>query len=101
MFALVGSTSAGSLFAKTASAGYGGGGSGNKRVEICHDGKTIKVAKPAVSAHLNHGDTEVPCAPTPVVLGASTTDVGALKGQLISLINQLISNLRAQLISAK
>lgn len=32
------------------------------RVEICHKGKTIKVAKAAVPAHVRHGDTVGPCS---------------------------------------
>ena len=103
---LAGAGSTGSLFANTASAAYGGGGGGTAtKVTVCHNGNTIKVAKSAVSAHTKHGDTVGACAPTPVVLGASTstvpTDISSLKLQLISLINQLISNLKAQLISAK
>ncbi len=64
MFALVGSTSAGSLFAKTASAGYGGNGGGNTKVLICHKGKTISVSQSATSAHLGHGDTVGACVAT-------------------------------------
>ena len=53
IFALTGSASGGSLFANTASAGYGG----QDKVLICHkDKKTINVATAAVTAHLNHGD---------------------------------------------
>lgn len=32
-----------------------------QRVTICHKGKTITVAEPAVPAHLAHGDTIGPC----------------------------------------
>jgi hypothetical protein len=34
---------------------------GKTKVTICHKGKTIKVAQPAVKAHLRHGDTLGPC----------------------------------------
>ena len=93
IFALMGTTSAGSLFANTASAGYGGSGTATK-VVICHNGNTIKVAKSAVPAHLGHGDTKGACVPTPVVLGASTSNVEqikALKLQLLSLLQQLLA----------
>ena len=33
-----------------------------KKVTICHKGKTIKVSKHAVRAHLRHGDTLGPCS---------------------------------------
>lgn len=59
IFALLGSTSTISAFVNTASAGYGGG---TEKVAICHKGKTLTVASPAVSAHLNHGDTIGACA---------------------------------------
>ncbi len=29
---------------------------GKSKVSICHKGKTIRVAQPAVKAHLRHGD---------------------------------------------
>ena len=45
--------------------GKGGNGNGNgngqEKVTICHKGKTITVAEPALQAHLDHGDTEGPC----------------------------------------
>jgi hypothetical protein len=31
--------------------------------DVCHRGRTLNVAAPAVSAHLGHGDTLGPCAP--------------------------------------
>ena len=34
---------------------------GKNRITICHKGKTIKVAQPAVKAHLRHGDHVGPC----------------------------------------
>ncbi|MBN2093904.1 MAG: peptidoglycan-binding protein [Candidatus Zambryskibacteria bacterium] len=33
------------------------------KVLICHNGHTISVALPALSAHLAHGDSPVPCGP--------------------------------------
>ena len=46
-----------------------GNGWGRTKVTLCHKGKrTITVGKPAVKAHLRHGDTLGPCtgaAPTP------------------------------------
>jgi hypothetical protein len=37
-------------------------GKGKEKVTLCHKGrKTITVARPAVEAHLAHGDTEGPC----------------------------------------
>src|SRR5215216_4640272 len=39
-----------------------GHGYGLSKVTICHKGRTIEVAEPAVSAHLEHGDTLGPCA---------------------------------------
>jgi hypothetical protein len=52
--------------APTASAAqyqYGPGGKqyGKHRVAICHKGHTIRVAQPAVKAHLRHGDKLGPC----------------------------------------
>jgi hypothetical protein len=42
---------------------YGAGGKqyGKHRVAICHKGHTIRVAQPAVRAHLRHGDKLGPC----------------------------------------
>jgi hypothetical protein len=34
---------------------------GKSRVPICHKGKTIRVAQPAVRAHQRHGDTLGAC----------------------------------------
>lgn len=50
--AFMGVAGANPLFANVASAGYGG----QVKVEICHKGKTISIATPAVKAHINHGD---------------------------------------------
>jgi hypothetical protein len=33
------------------------------KMDVCHRGRTLNVAAPAVSAHLGHGDTLGPCAP--------------------------------------
>jgi hypothetical protein len=33
------------------------------KVDVCHNGKTINIAKAALEAHLNHGDTEGSCPP--------------------------------------
>lgn len=41
---------------------YSGGKQyGRHRVAICHKGHTIRVAQPAVKAHLRHGDTLGAC----------------------------------------
>jgi hypothetical protein len=45
-----------------------GKGKGRVKVALCHKGKTIRVAFPAVKAHLRHGDRMGPCslpAPAP------------------------------------
>jgi len=34
---------------------------GKVKVQICHKGKTIRIAQPAVRAHLRHGDSLGPC----------------------------------------
>ena len=47
-----------------------GGGRGQEKVPLCHNGHTITVGFPAQAAHLNHGDTEDACEPT---TGASTS----------------------------
>jgi hypothetical protein len=41
-----------------------GGGGGNTKVALCHNGHTIEVARPAVQAHLDHGDSLGPCPAT-------------------------------------
>jgi hypothetical protein len=38
-----------------------GQGKGREKVTICHKGHTITVARPAVKAHLKHGDHTGPC----------------------------------------
>ena len=32
-----------------------------KKVVVCHKGKTLEIGKPALEAHLKHGDTQGPC----------------------------------------
>jgi hypothetical protein len=42
--------------------GYGGSGSGQQKVMLCHKGKkTLTVGEPAKEAHLRHGDTLGAC----------------------------------------
>jgi hypothetical protein len=43
----------------------GDNGNGQTKVLICHNGNTIEVAEPAVSAHLAHGDTLGACTTSP------------------------------------
>ena len=43
-----------------------GKGKGQEKVTICHKGKTITVARPALKGHLKHNDTEGPCYGDPV-----------------------------------
>lgn len=96
---LFGSSDA-SLLVNTASANYGGGGGGSPRVDICHNGQTIKVAKRSVDAHLAHGDTSGKCIPRTEgqVLGASTTanqaKIQELQTQIITLLQQLLGLLK-------
>jgi hypothetical protein len=45
-----------------AGAGKPGQGKGREKVTICHNGHTIKVAKPALKGHLKHGDHMGACA---------------------------------------
>ena len=42
-----------------------GNGNGQEKVTVCHKGQTLEVAKPALQAHLDHGDTLGPCSITP------------------------------------
>ena len=42
-----------------------GKGKGREKVTICHKGHTITVGRPAVQAHLRHGDTIGRCGPHP------------------------------------
>jgi hypothetical protein len=51
------STGGGSFLGNVASAGYG-----QAKVEICHKGKTMTVAAPAVPTHQDHGDTLGACS---------------------------------------
>lgn len=59
-----------------------GRGRGREKVEICHNGQTITVARPAVQAHLNHGDTEGPCVVGDTCLPVTRTqgDVSTANG---------------------
>ncbi|MDH3402906.1 MAG: hypothetical protein OES32_09910 [Acidobacteriota bacterium] len=36
-------------------------GAGQRKVVVCHKGKTLEVASPAADAHFRHGDTSGPC----------------------------------------
>ena len=38
-----------------------GPGGGQEKVLVCHKGKTLEVAAPALDAHLRHGDPRGPC----------------------------------------
>jgi hypothetical protein len=40
-----------------------GNGAGQEEVKICHKGRTIRVGKPAVKAHMKHGDHHMARAP--------------------------------------
>ncbi|MDQ2655750.1 MAG: hypothetical protein M3Z20_22200 [Chloroflexota bacterium] len=51
-----------------------GKGRGKEKVTICHKGQTITVARPAVDAHLAHGDTEGACAPVVTCLPVTDTE---------------------------
>lgn len=51
-----------------------GQGNGQEKVTICHKGQTITVARPAVDAHLAHGDTEGACAPVDTCLPVTGTE---------------------------
>ncbi len=91
----------GLTFSQSAFAGQGGGG-GQAKVTICHEGdegpETITVAAPAVPAPLAHGDTLGPCepdcsvSPNPLVISfedfepqTHTTSVGCLNDQPVDL----------------
>jgi hypothetical protein len=51
-----------------------GGGQGQEKVTICHEGHTITVGEPALAAHERHGDTEGACeSATPETTGDVTT----------------------------
>jgi hypothetical protein len=57
--------------------GGGGGGSGtSKTVNVCHNGKLIKISTSALAGHMAHGDNIGFCAPfgNKAVLGAEDTD---------------------------
>jgi hypothetical protein len=55
-FAALGGIGAAQTAVNAAQGQYG------KKVTICHKGKTIKVSKHALRAHLRHGDTLGPCS---------------------------------------
>jgi hypothetical protein len=38
---------------------------GHDKVTVCHRGQTLEIARSALPAHLNHGDTIGPCNVTP------------------------------------
>ena len=43
-------------------------GKSKEKVVLCHEGTTIKVAKPAEKSHLKHGDPPGSCAaPAPTI----------------------------------
>jgi hypothetical protein len=50
-----------------------GKGLGREKVTLCHKGHTITVGKPAVRAHLRHGDTLGPCQHPPAPPAAHPT----------------------------
>jgi prealbumin domain-containing protein len=56
-----------------------GKGKGRTKVVLCHEGRTIRVAEPAVKAHLRHGDTLGPCAANQAPPAPSTTTLTVLK----------------------
>jgi hypothetical protein len=61
-FAGNGNGKGGSKSASSSQYQYSGGKQyGHHKVAICHKGHTIKVAQPAVKAHLRHGDTLGAC----------------------------------------
>jgi hypothetical protein len=51
-----------------------GGGNGQDKVTLCHNGHTITVGAPATEAHLAHGDIEGACVEEPVPGTPGTTD---------------------------
>jgi len=60
--------------------GESSNGLGQERVAVCHKtgstkhpSHTITIARPAVAAHIAHGDTEGECAPTTTTTAATTT----------------------------
>ncbi len=64
------------LVALTAAAGasaHGGKGKGREKVAICHKGHLIRVGKPAVRAHLRHGDVLGSCGQRPAPPGNAPT----------------------------
>ncbi len=51
-----------------------GGGQGQDKVTLCHNGHTITVGEPAKAAHLEHGDTLEACGQTTAPSTPTTTD---------------------------
>lgn len=84
--------------------GYGGSSGTRTKVEICHNGNTIVVAKSAVKAHLSHGDTQGKCdsafpqapAPAATVAGVSTTPRVTVQqfSPVLAQITSLLSNIK-------
>jgi hypothetical protein len=56
-----------------------GEGKGRTKVVLCHKGRTIRVAEPAVKAHLRHGDTLGACAANQTPPAPSTTTLTVVK----------------------
>ncbi len=45
----------------------------NGKVDVCHNGHTVSVARSSLPTHLGHGDTEGPCVESIVDTGGGTT----------------------------
>jgi hypothetical protein len=66
-----------STSASTQQATAAGEGAGQEKVEVCHltgngSSHTIDIARPAVAAHVAHGDTEGACAETTTAAATTT-----------------------------
>jgi hypothetical protein len=59
-----------------------GGGRGQPKVPLCHNGHTITVGAPAKEVHLNHGDSPEPCDESALrsTTGATSTTAGTTTG---------------------
>src|SRR5215216_2140188 len=59
-----------------------GGGRGQPKVPLCHNGHTITVDAPAKEVHLNHGDSPEPCDESALrsTTGATSTTAGTTTG---------------------
>jgi hypothetical protein len=81
------------------------GGNGQAKVEVCHKGKLITVAEPAVAAHQAHGDTLGACSngetpePPPDVTTPELTTVAAAPATAPATLGDPISD-TATLIGA-